>query len=70
VDRAFGDREADVGIRLHRPEGFANVAKFYGWLHSDLVSVNIGSIHSQKRIAPDKSGAMRFVFKIFGTCYG
>jgi hypothetical protein len=36
MDRAFGDREADVGIRLHRPEGFANVAKFYGWLHSGL----------------------------------
>jgi hypothetical protein len=55
VDRAFGDREADVGIRLHRPEGFANVAKFYGWLHSDLVSINMECIHSKsasRRINP------------------
>jgi hypothetical protein len=40
MDRAPGDRETDVGIRLHRPEGFANVAKFYGWLHSGPFSVD------------------------------
>jgi hypothetical protein len=59
VDRAFGDREADVCIRLHRPEGFANVAKFYGWLHSDLWSENIKSIHSKARRAGCGTGAAR-----------
>jgi hypothetical protein len=33
VDRAAVDGEADVGVRLHGPEGLADVAKFYGWLH-------------------------------------
>ena len=35
MDGPLGDREADVSVRLHRPEGLAYVAKFYGWLHSD-----------------------------------
>jgi hypothetical protein len=35
MDGTLGDREADVSVRLHQPEGLAYVAKFYGWLHSD-----------------------------------
>jgi hypothetical protein len=64
MDRPFGDREADVGVRLHRPEGLAYVAKldgrllkFYGWLHVQSLV-----LYAQKRAAPDMPARRAFGF--------
>jgi hypothetical protein len=33
VDRALGDGEVDVRVRLHMSKVLGDVAKFYSWLH-------------------------------------
>jgi hypothetical protein len=71
MDRAPGDYETDVGIRLHRPEGFANVAKFYGWLHSGPFSVDRlkECIRLKTRRAGMETGAARFKGKTVRYAY-